>query len=652
MINYSVYTSDKSLTNLKSPFLIVSLLMVTMNYGMRCYYIEDSKNSMLIVLFFLSLILFWRSLTLDRTRISQFDGSMIVELKGTNMVKVMIFINIIKLISEIIFRVSDIKSLFVGDQKYKKLFTFLLNADFENQKLVNLPIVLAFNILEIVLLTIVSKIQKSFTLRILEEENLLIAKGYNSLETGLRIAALLLLGVESFWGNSFYILIIYFLLREQVLAAKKNQRVSNSKYFSNLRYFILLMFFFRDIFVVLCRIFIGDLSLTNQVLSTFLEEKFFRKTMFFCCCHLYMYFKQLKKLVIKHNAEVVGGDKIPSKCFHKSYFRRYFLNNIMHVFRVPYFGLKHSFIDLSINKVKESFESNALIENYIDELKRKKISHNYTIINQLVRKVVLIILSIILQNFDVIFKFLAYVSLLVVSAKNYNIHTFELYDLSVLLWSFVSFAIGPKQWRILKNLSVNVIFPCFIVGIIMTNFLESLSNLKFITDYFRLANTTAKKEINQYLKEHLIAFIPMLVFTVFQAMRENKTLENNKYFSKFSVEAMQEAKEGHIDFIMIAVNFVTRIVIIFSRIITLSIGIVCSLVTVNIPNTFLLITTLYFFWSSKLDKVLWKFYIYYHIFFMAVIYLNQTVPSNLESFNHEFLSILGFSKQPFTCKLS
>jgi hypothetical protein len=323
----------------------------------------------------------------------------------------------------------------------------------------------------------------------------------------------------------------------------------------------------------------------------------------------------------------------------------------MHVFRVPYFGLKQSFIDLSISKVKESFESDALIESYIEELKRKKISHNYTIINQLVRKVALIILSIILQNFDVIFKFLAYISLLVVSAKNYNIHTFELYDLSVLLWSFVSFAISPKQWRILKNLSVNIIFPCFIIGIIMTNFLESLSNIKFIADYFRLASTSAKKEINQYLKEHLIAFIPMLVFTVFQAMRENKTLQNNKYFSKYSVEAMQEAKEGHIDFIMIAVNFVARIVIIFSRIITLSIGIVCSLVTVNIPNTFLLITTLYFFWTSKYDKILWKFYIYYLIFFMAVIYLNQTVPSNLESFNHEFLSILGFSKQPFTCKL-
>lgn len=651
MINYSVYTSDKSLTNLKSPFLIASLLMVTMNYGTRCYYIEDSKNSMLIVLFFLSLVLFWRSLTLERTRISQLDGSLIVDLKGGTMVKVMIVINIIKLVSEIVFRVSDIKNLFKGDAKSKRLLTFLLNADFENQKLVNLPIVLAFNILEIILLSIVSKIQKSFTLKILEEENVLITKGYNTLETGLRFAALLLLGVESFWGNSFYILIIYFLLREQVLAAKKHERVSNSKYFSKLRYFIIMMFFFRDIFVVLCRIYIGDIVLTNQVLSTFLEEKFFRKTLFFCCCHLYMYFKELKKLVMKHITEPQTFQKVPAKSFHKSHFRRFFLNNIMHVFKVPYFGLKTSFIDLSINKVKESFESDVLIDRYIDELKRKKISHNYTIINQLVRKVALIILSIVLQNFDVIFKFLAYVSLLVVSAKNYNIHTFELYDLSVLLWSFVSFAISAKQWRVLKNLSVNIIFPCFIIGIIMTNFLESLANLKYITEYFRLTSTTAKKEIKQYLKEHLIAFIPMLVFTVFQAMRENKTLQNNKYFSKFSVEAMQEAKEGHIDFIMIAVNFVSRIVIIFSRIITLSVGIVCSLVTVNIPNTFLLITTLYFFWTSKYDKILWKYFIYYHIFFMAVIYLNQTIPSNLESFNHEFLSILGFSKQPFTCKI-
>ena len=263
----------------------------------------------------------------------------------------------------------------------------------------------------------------------------------------------------------------------------------------------------------------------------------------------------------------------------------------------------------------------------------------------------MIILSILIENFDVIFKFLTYISLILVSMKNYNIHTFEFYDLSVLLWSFVSFSISSKQWRILKNLSINIIFPCFIVGIIMTNFFESFAQISIIKKFTRIQTNTSKQDIQYYLRQHIYAFIPMLVFTVFQALRDSNSLHNNKFLAKYSLEAMREAKGGHVDFIMIAIRILAKLVINFSRIITLSIGIFCSLVTINIPNTLLLISTLYFFWTSRFDRLLWKYFIYYHIFLMSVIYLNQVLPANLESYNHEFLSILGFSKQTFICNV-
>ena len=387
MINYSVYTSDKSITNIKSPFLALSLTLVTLNYGFHCYYFQDSKNSMLILLFFLSLIMYWRSFTIQKSSLVPADKSLIIELKGGCIVYFMILLNFIKFATEVSFIVFDISHLFSGRGRVIQVISFLLNAEKKGEAKINLAIIFAYNLIEIILLLIVAKIQRSFTLRVFEEETIMLIKWYKVLETGLKMGVLVFLFFESFFGNSFYILVIYFLLREQIMASESHKKVSHSKYFANLRYIILLMFFVRDIFIVMCRIFIGDINLTNQLLSTFLEERFFRKTVFFCFCQLYIYCKNVKRTITKNINEEEYNHKIKEREFQRSNFMKVFLNNIMHIFKVQSFNTNKSYIDMSIKKVNECFESDHLIDKYIQELKKKKISHSYTVINQLVRKV-------------------------------------------------------------------------------------------------------------------------------------------------------------------------------------------------------------------------------------------------------------------------
>ena len=287
-----------------------------------------------------------------------------------------------------------------------------------------------------------------------------------------------------------------------------------------------------------------------------------------------------------------------------------------------------------------------MIKKYTQELKRKKISHNYAVLTQLAYRVVFVILSLILKNFDVIFKFLSYASLIFVSATSNSYHTFELYDISFVIWGFITFVVSDENsTRILRSFAINIMFPCFIIGVIFTNFFQSLVKVKIVSTVLRTNSDGVTTDIGTYYNQHLYGFIPLVVYTVFQTLRESKSMQSWGFFRVINSAESAGKKGTELDYLVVVVKVIVRLVLTFSRYIALSIGIISSLVTVNLPNTLHLMATLFFFWSSAKDKLLWKYYVYYNIFFMSVLYLNQVIPSDLESFNFEFLSILGFSKQ-------
>lgn len=127
MINYSVYTSNKSTSDLKSPFLLVALTAIILVYGIRCYYIEDSKNSTYIIMFFMSLILFWRCMTIRKVTQNPDTGNMEAELEGTCFVWFVVFANILKLSTEIVLNYFTDLSILNSNNKISQLLKFTLN---------------------------------------------------------------------------------------------------------------------------------------------------------------------------------------------------------------------------------------------------------------------------------------------------------------------------------------------------------------------------------------------------------------------------------------------------------------------------------------------------------------------------------------------
>ena len=263
-----------------------------------------------------------------------------------------------------------------------------------------------------------------------------------------------------------------------------------------------------------------------------------------------------------------------------------------------------------------------------------------------------VLLKIVLTNFDTIFKLITYIAVVTVASRDYGMHTFELFNIAIIMWSFFSFVIPTSNTTLLNKLSVYIVFPTFILGLIFTKFYSSLMQAKILSQFIKSSDSSG--DMSRYFKHQLGAFIPFLIYTVFQALRTSKSLRKFFMLSLSDIHQLSSAdtENQHLEYLMVVVRLVIKMIIQFSRYITLSIAMASSLVTVNVPNTIMLSATLFFFWTSDYDQKLWRYYIYYNICFLSIMYLNQVLPNELESFNHEFLSIIGFSRRSTTCKSS
>ena len=646
MYYYSSICSKKDAKDNKNFYLIIVMVMITMNYGFRCYILEDSKNSMLCLLFLMSMLLFWRCFTIEKVTLED-DGEekeIKVTLKGRMLIWVLIAFAFLKLITEIWFSMVGAPAfLKPGNEKLAFVLTFTFNMNNISNRTVQS--LLWLNGYQILMLFIARHIMNNYRITLGNTEQVEGFRYYKRLVTYLRVSIFILLFYESFFGSSLYIFVLYIILREQILGGQLGKLVGNEKYLSRLRYLIVGIFLFRDVIVVLARIFFS-LEL-KALLSPLIDEQFLRKLVFFYCCHLYIYFKDLKNQVGKaiqyENPQVYMKDEE----FQDSLFRKEFLKYISRIMDVKIGGSQANYVKATRKLLKKYFEPNSLIKKYIVSFEQGAMNAAFKRIAELVENLLLLLASIVVKNFEDIFRYLAYLSALLVSARRYSYHTFELYDVVVLVWCFMSFLVKDASAS-LRLFAINLVFPCFIIGIVLTKFYQDFIRFQLIGKLLRQDDAGSENgpDINSYYKHHLYAFLPILTYTIFDTLREKRSIKKMELFRWLQkAEKISSDSKNKLDYLYLLIQEVSKIIVKLSRLITLSVSLLTSLTTVNLLNTFLLCITLGFFMTSSYDKQLWKWYIYYLIFLMAVSYLNQILPLQIESFNHEFLSMIGFSRQ-------
>lgn len=249
---------------------------------------------------------------------------------------------------------------------------------------------------------------------------------------------------------------------------------------------------------------------------------------------------------------------------------------------------------------------------------------------------------------------LAYNSLIRVSIQNYGLYTMEFFDLSILVWAFLSLVATSSQPLLLRDFSIKFMFPIFIFSVVLTRSLIGILDFKqfaVVKRYLIPDESKAREDLlNAYFNDHLLVFVPIFLYSVAQTIRSKQLNSLNSFLSAFGIKD-KEANKGQVGYLTMAMKVLGFVVISTSRYISLVIGVFASLMSISLPNTVLLFLSLMFLGISKYDKALWKFYIYYSICVLLSIYVNNKLPYSIESFNLEVLSLLGLTRSKEICRL-
>lgn len=262
----------------------------------------------------------------------------------------------------------------------------------------------------------------------------------------------------------------------------------------------------------------------------------------------------------------------------------------------------------------------------------------------------------LVNNFDIIFMFMAYYALIRISIQNYGLRSMELFDLCILIWAVLSLVIKADQTVVLRDFAINLVFPIFILGIIITRYITETIFLQ--SNLFKpLRWLMFEKEsypegyINSYFKDHLLTFVPIFCYSVAQTIRSRKgNSAVSSALGKIGFKSLA-TKKGHLGFLSLGLKLIGQFIVDFSRYIAIFVGIASSLVSISLPNSVSLLLSLFLLAVKKYDKHIWKFYMYYSICICLLMYANHKVPSSIESFNVEVLAMIGLTKSKELCNI-
>lgn len=228
-------------------------------------------------------------------------------------------------------------------------------------------------------------------------------------------------------------------------------------------------------------------------------------------------------------------------------------------------------------------------------------------------------IALVMENINFVIRFsLIYATCYVCSNikdQSLYMYSFKLYDLSLLLWSLITF-IMPLTFEtelFLIRFALNVSFPTFLLGMFGRLFVLFYRKEKGLEINYPL--------IDSIKNTRMTTFFLLLCYTGMHIIKANKRAQDTK-IAKWYLEKKESGKTRISMIIDSLVREFLKLLIRFSRNIALIFAIGLSLQSINIWNTLLLFFTLSFFWTNKKDSVLWPVFLNYNIMALLLLFMS------------------------------
>lgn len=354
--------------------------------------------------------------------------------------------------------------------------------------------------------------------------------------------------------------------------------------------------------------------------------------------------KNLVILIKKHEQDMLSemlldsykiDNKRITEISEDSYFRHYFTKNIFEIFTIRRMGaVKKKNLKFRNKFLEKLYKSSEIIKidlkKYKDQ-KREEMRQWESLKFSLIRFIKGLIFSAVYKVIKNVKLYLyVLVNILIYISITTHLET-TIFQAAVLFWVLLSYIVLDK--KILIKTAVFLVFPIYIVDGILRNSWEIFA---FVMG--------KKDEMNSNVAFVKIGMFLSLIFYIFMLILETKKKKLRSRFKRFFKRKIPKKAKKQANF----VNLVSNILLIVAtnlmrnfRFFALLIGLIASLVTVNILNAGLLFLTLMFLWRTKYDAKYWIYYVYYAIFFLPLLYATRLLPKGYSTFNIEIISIVG-----------
>ena len=271
-----------------------------------------------------------------------------------------------------------------------------------------------------------------------------------------------------------------------------------------------------------------------------LKGRFFNRFCILFCCQYYTFFKALKNR-IKHIEKETSLRSLPRKdIYNQSLFRKEFMMFLPKVMdRVIYYDeLKNTEIRLKL--LNKYFAKHPYLSNFKMglELKRehekkgpknaknKNDKKSKFLAQKFFKKLLKSALGLIVENMNFVIRFsLIYATCYVCSDikdQSLYMYSFKPYDLSLLLWSLITF-IMPLTFEtelFLIRFALNVSFPTFLLGMFSRLFVIFYRKEKGLpTNYEKMESMKTTR---------MLTFFILLSYTCLHIIKANKRAQDTK----------------------------------------------------------------------------------------------------------------------------
>lgn len=652
----STYTENKTVRDIRYITRMLVLIAITINFGYKSQFYIEQKTLLGSIQFIGSLFLLYRAASLKSSHYNSDKNVFYYENHGDCVKPFMLIITITKMVTEICFaKFYDNNFVKKSSNRFLRIFILdLMNAriydpTFDEKihlriKERGLGLIILTNFLDFACIYLLIYIDKKYKGRVNFSH---LAPMKDILDLALiplkiLIFVFLLLEINGLKLNIFsliYLLLLYFLMRIQIGTITNSQKGGNEKYLVITKWIIFSCFILREIAIFLRRkntlnldkkpiMNSSDLGFTEiilyRLLDSSLEGRFFRRFLVYFCCQYYSYFKSIKHRVRLIETEI-KTQKLPRDPeYKKSYFRNLFLQYMPKIMKKTIFYHEEKNTKMRIRLLEKYFIKHKWISKFkialgIKKNKEKMKDEKYArkkIVKNTFKKIGVSILSLLIENISFAFRIILLLTTMQICVNSREIEfymfSFKAYDLSLLIWCLFSFIL-PIQFSsevFLIKFSLNIMYPFFLVGLF-------LRRSAILTRKFQ-GKTINLEKMNQIKKIRLFSFFLLICYILIQIGKKSAKALNTK-FGRWYYKKKKKLKLSKSSLVDTILEELIRAVIRFSRLITLISAIYASLMSIQIFNTFLLVITLWFFWTARHDQKYWEMYLYYNVLILVLM---------------------------------